>query len=125
MGLKINGQKSVSLGDKKPDYTGFLDVVPVSAQTSTVKTIKGQEVAGTHSSKEEVVNKGVYIEPSELLRIGVEGSRTLNLGNFESAKIGVTLTMPCTKETLGDAYDWATNWVSDRLEEAVKSAKGL
>lgn len=53
--------------------------------------------------------------------ITVVGGRTINTGNYNSVKISVALKIPAEKDNLDSAYDFATNWVSKKLNEAVGS----
>lgn len=58
-------------------------------------------------------------------RITVEGSSTMNLGDFNSARVGVSLTVPFgSKEDLEATYDWASEWVGTKIADAMASAKG-
>jgi hypothetical protein len=59
----------------------------------------------------------------KLYTINVAGKMTVNLGNYESAQIHCSLTVPATKETLDEQYEFASNWVSDKINTAVKEAK--
>ena len=74
--------------------------------------------------KQETVHKGVMVPTEQMCQVHVGGSHTVNLGNYESAKISVGITVPCTKEDINDTYDFATNWVSEKITEAVKDVKG-
>lgn len=56
--------------------------------------------------------------------MGVSGGRTINTGNYESVKITVSLNMPCAPTDLDATYEFATNWVGDKLNEAIKGVKG-
>jgi len=103
------------------DYGSHFGTKPIVGAVSKQQVIKGveqaQEVTATETIHSGVFNTGMAIT--------VEGGRTLNLGNFESARVGVTVTVPCDHATLNDAYEWATNWVSEKIDEAVKAAKGV
>jgi hypothetical protein len=63
------------------------------------------------------------IPKEELCTVTVGGSQTVNLGNYESAKISVSATIPCTKESMDDAYEFVSTWVSSKIEDAIKEAK--
>ena len=118
--------KSSGVDKKSPgpvDYGEHLGTKPVVGSVSVQKMAMGKAVAGTPISETQLLHKGVFsMTPG--MSITVEGGRTLNLGNYESARIGVTITIPCSHDSLGEAYEWGTSWVSDRIEEAVKQAKG-
>ena len=46
-------------------------------------------------------------------------SRTINLGNYESAKISVSVTCPCYKEEIADIVKKVHQFVSAELDEQV------
>lgn len=64
--------------------------------------------------------KGFAHEPAEVY---VEYGVTLNLQNFESARLTVGVRMPCYKEEVNDAYEYAAKWVEDRVQGEVASIR--
>lgn len=70
---------------------------------------------------EEIVHPGII---GSQLTLEVGGGQTVNLGNYESARIDVRIRMPCSKDTLEETYEFATEWVGGKLESAIKEAKG-
>ena len=120
MALKMKGN-----GSEKPaktlgvDYQQHLQTQPVTGMVSTSKSVKGEEIAGS-LSETQTLHQGVF---SDGMSIRVEGGRVMNLGNYETARVGVTITVPCNKETLEEAYAYATEWVSEKINEAVAQAK--
>ena len=113
------------LEQKKPasgvDYGTHLASKPVTAMVTSDKVVSGQTVAQS-ASESQVLHPGMFATNG--MSITVEGGRVLNLGNYETARIGVTITVPCSPETLEHAYQFATDWVSGKIEETVKDAKG-
>ena len=63
--------------------------------------------------------------PTNGMKVTIEGSHTVNLGNYESARIGVSLTIPCSPENLEEAYSWGLDWCGKRIQKEVNSAKGI
>lgn len=116
MPLKMPGQP---ISPQAAMYAAHLATKPVIGSVGTSKQVSGKEIAAS-VSETQTLHAGVF---SSGMSITVEGGRTLNLGNYESARVGVTITVPCEKETLEDAYGYATDWVSGKIEEAVKAAK--
>lgn len=112
--MKDNGEKKIGV-----DYGQHLKTEPVTGMVSTAKAVSGQQIAGS-LSETQTLHPGVF---SDGMSIRVEGGRVLNLGNYETARVGVTITVPCTKDSLEEAYDYATTWVSGKIDEAVKQAK--
>lgn len=114
MALNIKGKPPTGV-----DYSAHLSATPVTGMVSTSKAVSGQPIGQT-LSESQTLHPGVFTEG---MSIRVEGGRVLNLGNYETARVGVTITVPCTKDTLEEAYDYATGWVSTKIDEAVKQAK--
>jgi len=104
----------------KANYAQHLHTKPVTGMVQSAKSVAGKEIAST-VSETETLHPGVF--STNGMSITVEGGRVMNLGNYETARVGVTITVPCSPETLNDAYTYATDWVSDKIEEAVKMAK--
>jgi hypothetical protein len=93
---------------------------PIIGMSTTEKTSGGVPLPGG-IEESETVHPGVLTDG---MAITVEGGRTINLGNYESARIGVSVTVPCDKDTLNDAYEFATEWVSGKITEAITAVKG-
>jgi hypothetical protein len=107
-----------------PDYSPHLQAQPVVSMTTVEKSIKGEPVTMGSGSETITQHPGVFTQQPGM-SISIEGGRTINLGNYESAKIGVTITVPCDANSLADAYEWSTDWVSAKIEAAMKDAKGV
>jgi hypothetical protein len=101
------------------DYTEHLQTKPVTGMVSSSKSVAGKEVAAS-ASETQTLHPGVFHNG---MSITVEGGRVINLGNYETARIGVTITVPCDKDSLNEAYAFGTAWVSEKIDEAVKMAK--
>ncbi len=117
---------SVTINKPNP-YAKHLVSEPVKGTTTVthVQTLgKGQKEEKLLTSTDELVSKGLIVAKEQLYMLEVGGGSTINLGNFESARIDVRLTAPCTKADLMDTYEWASDWVSERIIQAVKTAKG-
>lgn len=68
-----------------------------------------------------VVEKAVpYSEPSvpdHPCVVSVMMNMTRNLGNYESLKIGVSLSVPCPPELVDETYTDVKAWVDGKLNE--------
>lgn len=123
MGIKVKGgtPKQVSA------YAQHLTSEPIVGITTATKSGKpsggGQPKEELLYSNQEILNKGQIVE--NLYRIEVGGGQTINIGNYESVRIDCRLTVPVgSKDELNDAYEFASNWVSEKLVQAIKDAKG-
>lgn len=129
--FKSKNSKNLPIGAPtkavKDKYAQHLDSVPIVGTVNAEKIVDMQSGKYQQQIKSEVhtINNGVVIAEKDLIRMTVEGGSTINLGNYESARIGVTIQVPTTKEGLEEAYDWATTWISEKIEKTVKEAKGV
>lgn len=74
----------------------------------------------------DVENINVMVFPDlaiPIAEVECTSSITLNLGNYESAKIGVSVRLPCFVEELQDAYTTAKKFVDDRLNGEAKEIR--
>ena len=49
---------------------------------------------------------------------------TLNLGNYESARFDVTITMPCYPEDVEACDEWCRAWAEERTKQEMASVRG-
>lgn len=96
---------------------------PAMGQVSAVKIAGKPKKEQVVSEKSEVIHKGIMAPVDKLCMVRVGGSHTANLGNYESAKISVSIEMPSLKDDLNETYEFCTNWVSEKMAEALDAAK--
>lgn len=81
--------------------------------------VNGEE--GPEETQEETLAVHEFVTaPAE---VGLDLGLTLNLGNFESARISVHLTTPCYREEMDDAYRFVERWVKDRIGSEVAEVR--
>lgn len=114
MGLKIH----------KSDYSKHLISKPVEGNVLVEKVQKPNGDSAIVSIQDVTVNPGILVSKQKHMELEVGGGRTINIGNFESARIQVSVRMPTDPENLMMAYEFATNWVSERIQEATKDVQG-
>jgi uncharacterized protein GlcG (DUF336 family) len=127
MALNMNSvvQKMVKPAAKVKQFGGDLDshlgVAPAKAEILVEsKVAKGEYKQ--QSQESETLVPGLF--HTNGMKITVEGGTTINLGNYESAKIGVSVTIPCSPDTMNEAYDYGLAWVGERISKETKNAKG-
>ena len=49
---------------------------------------------------------------------------TINLGNYESARITVEVSVPCYVQDLAEADEFASEFCEKRIKEEIKSIRG-
>lgn len=90
---------------------------------TTKSQFKGKEM---QEGKQEAVEKVIEVRefgtaPAQVM---VEYGLTINLGNYESARVAVSLSLPCYAEEVEDAYEFATKFVEKKVQEQLDQIKG-
>lgn len=71
--------------------------------------------------KNEVLEIQLFV--TEPAKVSVGMGLTLNLGNYEAARIDVSLFVPCYREEADEAYKYAHGWVEGRLAAEVEDIR--
>lgn len=97
--------------------------------------LKLTKKAGTATINKEVKDKGTTISedmkneqvetPSKgnegpWCEVGVEMSYTHNLGNYCSARVQVSLRLPCKHEEIDEVYEYAKEWTDNKLQGLIE-----
>jgi len=51
--------------------------------------------------------------------LSIMGSLTRNLGNYEAAKVSISITYPCNPDDINESYEKLKNWLDSRLSKEV------
>lgn len=99
------------------------------AQSKKKEEVKGVEgklsVTRSMYSNEESEDQIISITPfkSEPAYVSVKAGFTLNLGNYESGRVDVMVSMPCYPEEIDSVYPTIKEWVDTRLADEYKEMK--
>lgn len=96
----------------KPVATGYVE-------TKVKDNSTGKEVVLTQSSEAIPVEKFL----TEVAHVNLELGLTLNLANYESARVTVGLSMPCYKEQADHTWTFVKQWVADRVFKEVAEVR--
>lgn len=55
--------------------------------------------------------------------VGCELGSTVNMGNYESARVAISITVPCYREEVEAAYLWAQKFAEERFKAEVEEAR--
>ena len=82
--------------------------------------VKGEVIA--EDIQQEVVKQPGAGKPltEHVCEVGVESSYTHNLGNYKSARVQVSLKVPCRHGEIDEVYDYAEHWVEARMTKLVE-----
>lgn len=83
------------------------------------------EVTRTILGKEESESEVLAIRPFETnpANISVKAGATVNLGNYESARVDVMLSVPCYVEEIDEMFPKVKEWVDKKLADEYQELK--
>lgn len=85
---------------------------------------RSPKVLDSHHSSEAVPAPEVLLEAKEeQATIAVGAGHKLNMGNYESAEIFVSLSLSCDPAKIDDTYPAVKAWVTQRVKAEVEKAK--
>ena len=88
--------------------------------TTVSKSLTGSSVHKSRGTEVEKQVEGELLEMEVADNMGVvtyELSRTINLGNYESVKVGVSLSFPCKVGQESNVYEDVKKFVTEKVEE--------
>lgn len=97
-------------------------IKPAAARARAAKAEAGRMVTTTEAydtETQQVEDMEVIVFPPgvEPAFVRVEAGKTINLGNYESLRLGVAITLPCMRDQVLPTFDAAAQFVADRLTE--------
>lgn len=92
------------------------------------KKIEGKQAQATVSRKtkdgavkESTENVGpVKMFEDPPCNVGMTAAMTINLGDYNSAKVQVSLHVPCKHEEIDETFDFAKEWVETKVNTLVE-----
>ena len=95
----------------------------VPTLTTTVEKKKSGKVVET---KEKVKRLDKVVTDKPLIRVGTDLSLTINLGNFESAKVSAWISYPCTEEKdVEETFKKGWKMVEAEVAKESEGVKGI
>lgn len=92
-----------------------------TSQLFVTKTF-GKAAPAEEGEPEVIAVHRFLTEPAQVqVGMGV----TINLGNYESARIDVRLSVPVYREEINEAYEFVKQYVTKRLEQEVDETKNV
>lgn len=71
-----------------------------------------------------MVETPIFEEGTQPASISVKNGMTINLGNYESARIDVMVTLPCYREEIPQAIEVAKSIVENAIRPEIAEVKG-
>lgn len=82
----------------------------------------GDKETVAEKTDEKMIRVGVFQTASA--RVSINKGLTLNLGNYESARVSVGFDMPCYVEEVKEVTEVVNQMVEDRLQAEVIEVRG-
>lgn len=76
------------------------------------------------SDDEETTERNIEFFETEPAFVRVAAGQTVNLGDYESLRVDVAVTMPCYREEINEVQKQAADWVALRLGEEIDTYLG-
>ena len=114
--VKLTKPKKPKVVTAKTDLTGNLEVNTVTGKVA-VKHADGSETETSIPIKEVVISK-------PMVNVGMSAQHTKNLGNYESAKISISLFVPCDAIELEDTFSFVKDWVNGKMLDVIQEIGG-
>lgn len=100
---------------------GAVYMRPIQLKVERQYRESGKDVGAPEVAEDLIEVQDFHVPPAE---VGVDLGLTLNMGNYESAKIGISVRVPCYTAELPEAYEFAKRFARDRLQaerEAIRT----
>lgn len=125
---RSDGLKELLL-EKGIDEKDVDDIIQsLSKKSLPAKMTLSRNYSGKHApwydegeeGEQEVIEVKEFPENVEPAHVSATMGMTINLGNYESAKVSVTTTVPCYPEELDEAYEAAKNFSGKKMLDEKK-----
>lgn len=80
----------------------------------------GDDVDGTQQEEFPIQTDPIDGPPAE---VNIQFGLTINLGNYESARVDVGIRYPCDREKIAEAYKSAKEWCEKQIMEEVREIR--
>ncbi len=92
----------------------------VGETVGSVEVVHENKLAKTSETVEESEESlGVEVFQTTPAVVTLRLGRTVNIGNFNSVRVEVGVSVPCYREQIDDAYAIANTWVAERLTQKL------
>ena len=69
--------------------------------------------------EQEAVERQVHVFVTDPAYVRVSAGQTVNLGNYESLRVDVSVTVPCYQEMVEETRESAAEWVATSLQNEI------
>lgn len=102
------------------DYSQHLTSKPITSMVTIEKKEKYAKWEGPIGMT-KVEHPGVFNKKNSGVSITVEGGQTITT-NFNSVRLGGSITIPCDPELINEAFEFGSDFLSQKFKEALKES---
>ena len=98
---------------KKKKDTKKVQAKQAVGTVSTTKRIN--KVETEEEVREDVGEPQMFTDPP--CNVGFSAGLTINLGDFNNAKVQVSINVPCKHDEIDETFEFTKRWVDDNISE--------
>ena len=99
------------------------DVIVEQGKAKVTATVFNKESTNKEAVKDSITEVAIF--KTEPAYVRVSAGKTCNLGNYESLRVDVAITMPCYVEEVMDTQKHVADTVAAMLETELNSYLGV
>jgi hypothetical protein len=89
--------------------------------TATASILDKQ--TGTEVQTQEPVGPAKVLE-GPTCTVGIEASMTINMGDYNSVRIGCSLQLPCEHGEIDEVFEFGKQWIDQKMQDLQPEAAG-
>jgi hypothetical protein len=78
---------------------------------------------GVEQTTQQAVGEPKTLEGATC-NVGIEASMTINLGDYNSVRIGCSLHLPCYHDEIDEVFDFGKQWVDEKMQQLRAEVDG-
>ena len=126
MAVKINKKEfaaPIESLQQNPEWLNTEDVPALTDKQIVANTTVSSKVNGVENSKDTTEALGSVISSKPLCNVGVNAKQTVNMGNYNSISVGVSINVPCEYQDIDETYIFAKTFVDNRMGELMEDVE--
>ena len=95
----------------------------VSKKQGTAVATTVDNKTGSELQTQELVGEPKGIEGPVCI-VGIEASMTINMGDYNSVRIGCSLQLPCEHGEIDEVFEFGKQWIDQKMQDLQPEAAG-
>lgn len=95
----------------------------ITKKAGKATVTKKNTKTGTEEFSQEQVGEPKVLE-GPTCNVGVDAAMTINLGDYNSVRIGVSLHLPCYHQEIDEVFEFSKQWVDEKMQKLRAEVDG-